>query len=93
MARITILSDGLEEGMDTTYFRPASWILNIGIFKTSNDSFCTLTAHFAVEVYGAPLYAGYQAAIVIGMMIVVVSILAVSYYIQRSKLAKKQKNE
>ena len=93
MERIIILSSGLQEGMDTTFFQLASWILNIGISKNSNDSFCTLTANFAVEVYGAPLYVGYQAAIVIGMMVIILSILAISYHVQRSKLANKQKNE
>lgn len=58
-----------------------------------NNSYCTLTANFAVEVYGAPLAPEYQAAIVAGIMVVVIGLLTVSYYVQRSKMITKHKKE
>ena len=62
-----------------------------------NYSYCMLTTHFAVSVYGAPMSAGIQASVVFGFMAFVVGCLAGSYYIHKGKVlserADKEKEE
>lgn len=62
-----------------------------------NYSYCTLTTHFAVQVYGAPMSAGIQAGFVFGFMAFVLGCLVGSYYIHKGKVlserADKEKEE
>ncbi|KAI8613073.1 cation channel sperm-associated protein subunit delta-domain-containing protein [Chytriomyces sp. MP71] len=45
-------------------------------------SYCPLSANFAINVYGAPLPAWTQAGIIIGMTLVFLFVLTMSYFLQ-----------
>jgi uncharacterized membrane protein (DUF485 family) len=63
----------------------------------ANYTYCTLTTHFAVSVYGAPMSAGIQAGVVLGFMAFVIGCLVASYYVHKGKVlserADKEKEE
>ncbi|KAJ3332498.1 hypothetical protein HDU76_014053 [Blyttiomyces sp. JEL0837] len=58
-------------------------------------SYCTLTAEFSLNVYGAPLALGTQIGIVLGSISVVLLCLAISYvwYLQARRKEAKEKEE
>ncbi len=51
-------------------------------------SFCDLSVHFSVGVYGAPINDGIQAAIILSVIFGMAGVLLTSYYVQRGVHSK-----